>query len=176
MDLVLESMRRVRFPSAIKRRLVTLALALAVSIPTFASAGNLGTREEATYLNSGIETGLTLHHGGGGFGTTLGLRMSLNDVVQYLLPMEWEGVYGHVQRDFKTESWRSGLGYGVGVFIFGLEAGVAVHGDERDTDLGVEGAVLGTLGLVGVHVRHTRFFERPSVTEIGLRAALPVRW
>ena len=102
--------------------------------------------------------------------------MSINDVVTQTVPVEWQGVYGHVNRDFEAESWRSGLGYGMGVFfVFGLEAGVAFHADERDTELGAEAAVLGTIGFLGIHVRHTRFFERPAVTEFGLRASLPIR-
>ena len=88
-----------------------------------------------------------------------------------MVPVKWEGVYGHVQRDFSHERWRSGLGYGLGYLFLGLEAGLAVHVDDRDTHLGAEAAVVGTLGFVGIHVRHTRFFEQPAVTEIEFRPA-----
>jgi hypothetical protein len=141
-----------------------------------ASAKELGTRGKTTYLSPGIETGLTWHYGGEGFGTTLGLRMSLNDVGQHFsVPVAWRGVYGRVLRDFKTESWRTAFGYGVGVLFLGLEAGVAVHVDDQTTKLGAEAAMLGTIGHVGIHVRHTQFFDRPAVTEIGLRGSWPIK-
>ena len=93
-----------------------------------------------------------------------------------MVPVEWEGIYGHVRRDFKTDSWQSGLGYGFGFLLLGLEAGVAIHADDENTNLGAEAAVLGTIGIAGVHLRHTQCFERPAITEIGLRIAFPVLW
>ena len=174
MDFVSEGLHQACCLSAIRTRLVTLVLALMLVIPTGAAAGSPGTQKNI-HLNPGIETGLTIHHRGGGFGSTLGLRLSANDVLHYMVPVKWEGVYGHVQRDFSHERWLSGLGYGVGYLFLGLEAGVAIHVDDRDTHLGAEAAVVGTLGVVGIHVRHTRFFEQPAVTEIGLRGHWPLK-
>ena len=175
MDLGFDCVHRVLSSCGKKRWGLTLIFVLATFISTVAVAGGPESRE-VTYLNPGIETGLTWHNVDGEFGTTLGLRMSLNDAVRYMVPVEWEGIYGHVQRDFRTDSWRSGLGYGFGFLFLGLEAGVAVHVDDRDTNLGAEAAVLGTIGIAGVHLRHTQCYERPAITEIGLRAALPILW
>jgi len=81
MDLDYEDVHRAFSSLELKRNSLMLILFLVTSIPTVALAGGPEARE-VTYLNPGVETGLTWHNGDGAFGTTLGLRISLNDTVR----------------------------------------------------------------------------------------------
>ena len=63
MNLIIDSASQFRSASAIQGRMVMLTLALVVAVSTTASANNkLGSRSESTYLNPGVEAGLTSHH------------------------------------------------------------------------------------------------------------------
>ena len=145
-----------------------------VLAPAQAAAGP-GQGEQQVYLNAGLEVGLATSLFEDGVGGSLGGRASLNDVVTVFLPLSWEGTYLHVNHDFGTGAWRGGLGAGLGVFFFGGELGAVTVFDDRGATMGVEAAVLATMGLVGIHLRHTLLIERSSVTELGLRLTMPFK-
>ncbi len=167
------------YPAAVRPpRIHPLLLGVLLSVGAASSAqAGLGPASTRTtqYLNPGVAVGVVMEELGESVGPTLGVRLSLNEVTESLFPIDWDGLYGHLQYDFSGQAWRGGVGVGTGVLIFGAELGLVGVADEQGSALGVEVGVVATIGLCGLYLRHTQLGRHPSLTELGLRFGLPFK-
>ena len=134
----------------------------------------------STYLNFGLEGGLTVPNSNSSFGGHVSVRSSLVKVrwvgPEKSTPEEWRG--GYLRAEFNPQGHRAVLGYGHSAFFMltGLEYGVFVtRGQNEDLDYGGELSLYTTLGFAALYIRESVImYESPQwQTDIGVRIQLP---
>ena len=147
-------------------------LSVLLIIPTSAIA--------STYLNFGLEGGLTVPNSNSSFGGHISVRSSLVKVhwvgPESSTPKEWKG--GYVRAEFNPQGHRAVLGYGHSAFFMlaGLEYGLFVtRGQNEDLDYGGELSLYTTLGIAALYIRESVIMhESPQwQTDIGIRLQFP---
>lgn len=152
--------------------LVGIFLSISLIIPTSAIA--------RTYLNLGLEGGLTVPNVNSSFGGHISVRSSLVKVrwtgPENSTPEEWRG--GYVRAEFNPQGHRAVLGYGHSAFFMltGLEYGLFLtRGQNEDFDYGGELSLYTTLGVAALYIRESVImYETPQwQTDIGIRLQFP---
>lgn len=152
--------------------LVGFFLSIFLIIPTSAIA--------STYLNLGLEGGLTVPNLNSSFGGHVSVRSSLVKVhwvgPEKSTPKEWKG--GYVRAEFNPQGHRAVLGYGHSAFFMltGLEYGLFLtRGQKEELNYGGELSLYTTLGVAALYIRESVImYESPQwQTDIGIRLQFP---
>ena len=152
--------------------MVGIFLSIFLIIPTSAIA--------STYLNLGLEGGLTVPNLNSSFGGHVSVRSSLVKVhwvgPEKSTPKEWKG--GYVRAEFNPQGHRAVLGYGHSAFFMltGLEYGLFLtRGQKEELNYGGELSLYTTLGVAALYIRESVImYESPQwQTDIGIRLQFP---